>query len=94
MRDPALQEYLAGIEYSAIIDQRTTEVCQHLDGKVFRPDDPDIEKFTPPNHFNCRSLLVPVLIDEPPDIGDFITPSDKGRAEELMDEGFGGSSKF
>lgn len=94
MRDPALQEYLAGIEYSAIIDQRTTEVCQHLDGKVFRPDDPDIEKFTPPNHFNCRSLLVPVLIYEPPDIGDFITPSDKGRAEELMDEGFGGSSKF
>lgn len=94
MRDPDLEGFISGVEYSAIIDTRTTELCRHLDGKVFRPDDPDLDKFTPPNHFNCRSILVPVMVDETIDIDDMITATDKGIALDLMDKGFGGTARY
>ncbi len=37
---------------------------------------------------NCRSVLVPVTLDMTLDEGEFITPSELGRAEELAQEGF------
>lgn len=49
-----------GYEYSAILDDRTTEICQGLHGKKFRAGNEPI----PPMHFNCRSLLVPITIFE------------------------------
>ncbi|GAH83899.1 unnamed protein product, partial [marine sediment metagenome] len=41
-----------------------TEVCEALDGQVFEQGDPDIARFTPPLHFDCRSTLVPITIYE------------------------------
>lgn len=79
---------VAGVQYSAIIDERTTEVCQHLDGKVFKAGDSDLDALTPPNHYNCRSLLVPIMIDEAPDEKDFITPGEVGKAKEQAGKGF------
>lgn len=43
-------------EYSAILDDRTTTVCEELHGKIFKAGREPI----PPLHWNCRSLLVPI----------------------------------
>lgn len=50
---------MAGVQYSAIIDTRTTPVYTYLDGRIFRANDPELDRLTPPNHFNCRSVLCP-----------------------------------
>jgi SPP1 gp7 family putative phage head morphogenesis protein len=60
--DPALDGFVEALEYSAILDSRTTRVCRHLDERVYEADDVIWDKYRPPNHFNCRSILVPVTI--------------------------------
>jgi len=45
-------------QYFAVVDGRETELCNTLDGKVFRSDDPFWDTYYPPNHFNCRSTVV------------------------------------
>ena len=53
-----------GFEYVrlvATLDGRTSKLCAHLDGTVWRIDDP--AKRVPPLHPNCRSELVPVKKD-------------------------------
>lgn len=52
---------VAGYQFSAILDDRVTEVCAGLHGKTFSAGDEPI----PPLHFNCRSLLVPITRYEP-----------------------------
>lgn len=47
---------VAGYEYSAILDGRTSEICQGLHGKKFKAGTEPV----PPLHFNCRSLLIPI----------------------------------
>jgi len=47
---------VAAYQYSAIIDDVTSEVCGNLNGLIFEKDQAPI----PPLHFNCRSLLVPI----------------------------------
>ena len=47
---------VAAYQYSAILDDRTTEICEGLNGKIFKAGTEPI----PPMHFNCRSLLVPI----------------------------------
>lgn len=94
MRDPDLDEWVQGVRYEAVIDERTTELCADLDGLVFRKDDPDLDRLTPPNHFNCRSLLIPVLIDEQVPADKFVTQRDIGTALDRMDAGFGGVAKY
>lgn len=88
MQHEDIIEHVAGVEYSAILDERTTEVCAFLDGKIFHPHDPDLTALTPPNHFNCRAVVVPILMDEKPDEEDFITNAEKGKAKDLADPTF------
>lgn len=84
-------EFLTGFEYSAVIDSRTTEVCTHLDGKIFRPGAGDVDALKPPRHFNCRSLLVPITVAGPDvDEGDFINKANVGKGLDLSGVGFGG----
>ena len=64
MEDPDVRDIMAGEMFSAIIDDRTTEICQALDGQVFIFGDPDIARFTPPLEYGCRSQLIPVTIYE------------------------------
>ena len=52
-------DVLTGVEFTATLDSRTTQICARWDGTVFKVDDP--KKQTPPLHFNCRSVLVPVV---------------------------------
>lgn len=60
--DPALNGFVEALEYSAILDDRTTEICSQLNGETYGIDDAVWSTFRPPNHFNCRSLLIPVTI--------------------------------
>lgn len=62
--EPALKDYIIGWQYSAIIDARTSVICQELDGMVFKKDDPALQRLKPKNHNYCRSILVPVTTDD------------------------------
>ena len=66
------KEILLGYTYTATLDSRTTLICASLDGKFFRFGDPDAKR--PPQHVNCRSVIVPEvnwekLGIEPPEPG-------------------------
>lgn len=58
--DPQLEGFVEALQYSAVLDSRTTAICSHLDGRTYPRDDPMWQSYRPPNHFQCRSLLVPV----------------------------------
>jgi SPP1 gp7 family putative phage head morphogenesis protein len=58
-----------GVRADAFIDDRTSEICKHLNNKVVKlgeyftlPDGNQVDG--PPFHVNCRTRLVAVLIDE------------------------------
>lgn len=85
---PELLMFMNGFRYSAVLDDRTTPVCRFLDGKVFRPDSPALHELVPPNHFNCRSIIVPIVAGEDVPVEDFITPEEVARAKELADAKF------
>lgn len=56
-----------GVEFSAILDDRTTDMCQARHGLVMRMDDPRLPYNTPPIHVRCRSLLLAATVYEHPD---------------------------
>ena len=79
--DPDLGDFVQGLEYSAVMDSRTTDVCENLNGRKYRFNDPVWRSVAPPNHFNCRSSLIPITaMDEwnPSSKEGFKTKSDKG----------------
>jgi SPP1 gp7 family putative phage head morphogenesis protein len=57
--DPMAKQIVEAYQFSAVMDDRTSEVCSYLDGKVFEKGD-FVDRATPPLHFNCRSVLVPI----------------------------------
>ncbi len=84
------------MQYSAVLDRRTTPICRHLHGKVFRIEDGQLDRYTPPNHFRCRSILLPVTLDidiptDPSAPFHYATPEDLAEAQRLAPGGFGGS---
>lgn len=56
-----------GVEFSAILDDRTTEICSSRHGLVMTLDDPRLPENTPPCHVNCRSMLLSCTIYDYPD---------------------------
>ena len=79
---------VTGYQYSAIMDDRTSDICSGLHGKFFKADDAP----TPPMHFNCRSTLIPITKYEE------FTPTKSIRGvstEEFIEENKGdGFSKY
>lgn len=59
-RDPDLGDFVQALEYSAVLDDHTTEICAELNGDTWSTDNPLWDTYTPPNHYNCRSVLIPV----------------------------------
>lgn len=51
-----------GFEYYAIDDSRVTDICESLNGKRCPKDDPIWGSISPPNHYNCRSTLIPITM--------------------------------
>lgn len=43
-------------QYAAVLDDRTSDICEGLDGCIFEKEDAPV----PPLHFNCRSVLLPI----------------------------------
>jgi len=52
--------YAEAVQFAAILDTRTTKICQERDGLIMRLDDERMQANTPPLHFQCRSTLVPL----------------------------------
>ena len=63
-QDPDVKDIIGAYEYSAVMDDRTTPFCESYDGRIYAADDPIWSSITPPNHFGCRSILVPITNDE------------------------------
>ena len=57
MEDAEIKKY----EYVAVEDQRTSEICGELDGKIFLLAEATTGVNYPPMHPNCRSTTIPVL---------------------------------
>jgi SPP1 gp7 family putative phage head morphogenesis protein len=58
-QDQYAKEIVEAYQWSAILDDRTSEICRNLDGdKIISIEDSKWLK--PPAHFNCRSQLVPI----------------------------------
>lgn len=57
-------EKIYGFQYSAILDERTTETCLSLDGRVVPAGSDAFYTYSPPRHFNCRSVWVEILMEE------------------------------
>lgn len=59
--DPENNGFVEALQYEAIIDSRTTELCRHLDGRIVAiTNTAAILEYTPPNHFQCRATWIPV----------------------------------
>jgi SPP1 gp7 family putative phage head morphogenesis protein len=54
--------FVEAYEWSSILDERTTDYCEAMDGEIFAKDDPSLS--LPPAHFNCRSIIVPIMLGE------------------------------
>lgn len=52
------KEIIKGYMFTAILDSRTSPICQHHNGKIYAVND---KRYMPPLHWRCRSSLVPVL---------------------------------
>lgn len=44
--------------YTFTNEDPVTTVCQELDGRTFAIDDPDLDRYSPPLHYNCKSYFV------------------------------------
>lgn len=57
-------EEVEAMQYSAIIDENTTDICLSLDGRIVKPGSAEFYSYSPPRHYNCRSIWVEILRDE------------------------------
>lgn len=55
--------------YDGIADNRQSKICQELDGKVYKADNPIWGKIYPPNHYGCRSSVVAISKEEAEEFG-------------------------
>lgn len=51
------------VQFIATLDERTSEICRYMDGKIFDVKDLQIGVNQPPLHPNCRSVLSPYFED-------------------------------
>jgi len=82
----AAGDYIIGFQFSAIIDDRTTETCRKADGLVLRKDAATTIKLTPPLHYQCRSVLVYVTQADVP--VEWSSGGEINAALELIPRGF------
>ena len=87
-RDPDLAGLMRGMEFSAVLDLRTTPACRLLNTKIIPMGEPQLDRLSPALHFNCRSVLVPVPVGVEIDSADFITQAEIGEALGLIPAGF------
>lgn len=57
--DDDVQEQLDGFEFTN--GDPVSPICQDLAGTVFSADDPNLNRYWPPLHWNCKSYILPIL---------------------------------
>lgn len=60
MKKLGVEEY----EIVATLDSLTSEICQDMDGQVFKLSEYEVGSTAPPFHPNCRTVTVPYFDDE------------------------------
>jgi SPP1 gp7 family putative phage head morphogenesis protein len=58
--DPEMGDFVLALRYSAILDSRTTHICSAMHDRIYKVGNPVWDDLRPPNHYNCRSVLVPI----------------------------------
>jgi SPP1 gp7 family putative phage head morphogenesis protein len=53
-------DFVQAVQYSAVLDKRTTPLCKRLHGKIMDIKNDLVPVYLPPNHFNCRSIILPI----------------------------------
>lgn len=86
-QEPAVKEERPYLQFHAVGDSRTSDICEALDGVVLPADDGFWHSHTPPLHFNCRSVLVSLTKEEGHDEG--VTSGRPDTGDARPDEGFG-----
>lgn len=93
---PQVSKFIEAYQYLAIIDDRTSEFCQAHDTQIIKASDPLVSLINPPAHFNCRSVLVPIMVGEGELEGSEFYGyeanwnEDVPAAEQMPSKGFGG----
>lgn len=59
-----IADQIGAYQWSAILDERTCDICTELDGKYFEAGDLNLNTLKPPIHPACRCILVAVLKEE------------------------------
>ncbi|WP_186439830.1 phage head morphogenesis protein [Bacillus paralicheniformis] len=59
--DPDTNGFVEALQYDAIVDRRTTDLCKSLDGMVVAVSNgAKVAEYTPPNHYKCRATWLPI----------------------------------
>ena len=66
-------------EIVATLDSITSEICQGMDGKVFKMSEWKVGETAPPFHVNCRTTTVPAFNDEFDLIGERAARGEDGK---------------
>jgi SPP1 gp7 family putative phage head morphogenesis protein len=56
--DPDVKAMRPFLEFSAVMDGRTSEICRPIDGTILSADDPFWKTHVPPLHHSCRSTTI------------------------------------
>lgn len=57
---PEIAAIVEFLEFISVVDDRTTPVCEGMDGTIKPVDDPIWATHYPPNHYMCRSTVEPI----------------------------------
>jgi len=73
--------------FKYVNDVPVSDICTELNGHIFDKDDPDLQKYQPPLHFNCDGYFLPILITQKkPETSKFI-PSKAAQKSIKFSEG-------
>tara|TARA_Y100001938_G_C8097470_1_gene439120 strand:- start:2080 stop:4911 length:2832 start_codon:yes stop_codon:yes gene_type:complete len=67
--DKDLEGFVLGYKVSPVLDERTSDICNQiaLDNVQIKINDKEsISRLTPPLHYNCRTILVPLTPEDEP----------------------------
>jgi len=78
--------FVVSLQYSAILDSVTTPICTSLDGKVLLVTASEWDSLRPPNHYQCRSLLIAITVTDTEKVTGLPESVSSGRVSPL--EGF------
>ncbi len=79
------------LRFTAVLDNRTTEICRSLDGTMLSKDNDFWKTHSPPLHANCRSTLVgysardagKIGISSVPQRGQYVPPEEGWGSDEF-----------